>query len=200
MADAVKPKRATGARDRLMQAALELFLERGYDAVPTEEILARAGVSRGAMYHHFPGKIDLFRAVFEGVERRNIARIAGVAASAASTPFAQLEAACRTYLEQSETNLELQRIGLMQSRAVLGFENWRVVVRELGLGAWIGGVTAAIEAGEMIDVDPEFAAYMLSAVVIEGGLMIVTSPPEERTAARAHAEKVALALLSGLRR
>src|SRR4028119_890886 len=77
MAEAVKPKRATGARERLMQAGLELFLQRAYEDVPTEEILERAGVSRGALYHHFPGKIDLFRAVFLESERRNIRRIGG---------------------------------------------------------------------------------------------------------------------------
>ena len=200
MTEAVKPKRATGARERLIQAGLELFLERAYDDVPTEEILARAGVSRGALYHHFPGKVDLFRAVFMDTERRNIKLIGGAAAAAGGTPFERIETAVREYLYQCETNIELQRIGLMQSRAVLGFENWRETVRDLGMRSWIGGVREAIAAGEMVDVDPEWAAHMISATVIEGGLLIVMTPEEERSEARRQAEVVALSMLSGLRR
>ena len=183
-----------------MTAALELFLERDFADVGTEEILARAGVSRGAMYHHFPGKTDLFRAVFMETERRNIKLIGGAAAAAGGTPFERLETACRAYLRECETNIELQRIGLMQSRGVLGFENWRETVRDLGMRAWVSGVRASIEAGEMIDLDPEWAAHMISATVIEGGLLVVMAPPEERPAARERAEAVAIALLSGLRR
>ena len=54
----------------------ELFAERGYAAVGTEEIVARAGVTRGALYHHFRDKQDLFRAVFERLEEELVASIA----------------------------------------------------------------------------------------------------------------------------
>src|ERR687891_1957551 len=73
---------ARATRDALVQAALELFTERGYAGVGTEEIVARAKVTRGALYHHFRDKRDLFRAVHERVERELVegiaARIAGI--------------------------------------------------------------------------------------------------------------------------
>ena len=70
-----------GAREAMLEAAHALFMERDYDEVSTEEILERSGVSRGALYHHFPTKLDLFRAVWEASERRAIERIAAEGAA-----------------------------------------------------------------------------------------------------------------------
>src|ERR671911_635707 len=67
---------ARATRDALVQAALELFTERGYAGVGTEEIVARAKVTRGALYHHFRDKRDLFRAVHERVGRELMERVA----------------------------------------------------------------------------------------------------------------------------
>ena len=105
-----------GARDAVIEAARELFVERDYAAVSTEEIISRAGVSRGALYHHFPGKVDVFRAVFVDGERKLVERLASVAQPGA--PFESLRAGARAYLRECETNVELRRIGLVQSRAV----------------------------------------------------------------------------------
>src|SRR5919106_1042657 len=64
-----RAEQAAGTRSALLGAAHDLFAERGYAAVGTEEIVARAGVTRGALYHHFVDKRDLFRAVHEELER-----------------------------------------------------------------------------------------------------------------------------------
>src|SRR5271155_4324661 len=68
-----------GARDALVAAARQPFTERGFNDVSTGEILARAGVSRGAMYHHFRSKTDLFRAVYLAAERDAMQRVAASA-------------------------------------------------------------------------------------------------------------------------
>ena len=65
-----------GAREAVIGAALQLFAERGYDATTTEAILARSGVSKGAMYHHFPGKLELFEAVYIELEDSAMAELA----------------------------------------------------------------------------------------------------------------------------
>src|SRR5918992_1193496 len=59
----------------LLAAGRELFAERGYASVSTEEIVQRAGVTRGALYHHFADKKDLFRAVYEELESQLVASI-----------------------------------------------------------------------------------------------------------------------------
>ena len=118
-------------------------MERDYDQVSTEEILRRSGLSRGALYHHFPTKLDLFRAVFDASERRVLGRIAGQLRPDAS-PFDTLVDAAMAYLRQCETDDELRRIGLTQSRSVLGWEGWRAAATELGIGLVLAMVSAAI--------------------------------------------------------
>src|SRR5919198_2496978 len=72
-----KAEQSETTRKALLDAARELFAERGYTAVSTEEIVQRAGVTRGALYHHFRDKQDLFRAVYEQLETDVVAAITG---------------------------------------------------------------------------------------------------------------------------
>src|SRR5215217_9128831 len=78
----LRPERGEATRAALLGAARALFAERGYAGVGTEEIVRRAEVTRGALYHHFRDKKDLFRAVHEQVERELVEslgeRIAGL--------------------------------------------------------------------------------------------------------------------------
>jgi AcrR family transcriptional regulator len=187
-----------GAREALVEAAHDLFMQRDYDDVSTAEILERSGVSRGALYHHFPSKLELFRAVFEASERRAIELIAAEAAATATTPFDALLESAKAYLRQSETNEELRRIGLLQSRAVLGWAGWREAAAELGIGLTLAVVTAAIEAGELAAHDPETMALVLLGAMIEAATLIALA--DDRGAARERCEAVIVDLLTGLRR
>jgi AcrR family transcriptional regulator len=186
-----------GAREALVKAAHELFMERDYGEVSTEEILERSGVSRGALYHHFPAKLDLFRAVWEASERRVIGRLA-VDLPAGSTPFETLLFLVRGYMRAAETDEELRRIGLGQSRTVLGWEAWREASMALGLGATVAGVTAAVEAGELPPNDPGTMAVVVLGAAIEAAMLIVVAG--DPAAARERSEAVIVDLLEGLRR
>lgn len=186
-----------GARDALVEAAHGLFMERDYDDVSTEEILERSGVSRGALYHHFPSKQELFRAVYEASERRVLELVAAEAATAA-TPFDALLGSARAYLRQCESNEELRRIGILQSRAVLGWEGWRRAAAELGIGVALAVVAAAIEAGELPAHDPETLALVILGAMIEAATLIAVA--DDRREARERAEAVVVDLLEGLRR
>jgi AcrR family transcriptional regulator len=185
-----------GAREALVEAAHDLFMERDFDQVSIEEILARSGVSRGTLYHHFPSKLDLFEAVYVASEQRALARI-GAALSTESSPAEALLAAAKAYLRLCESDEELRRIGLTQSRAVLGWERWRELAGELGIGVVRALVTAAIEAGDLPRRDPETTAIVLLGALIEAAMLIVVA--EDRAAARERSELVIVDILEGLR-
>ncbi len=186
-----------GAKEALVEAAHALFMERDYDLVSIDEILRRSGVSRGALYHHFPSKLDLFRSVYEASERRVIARIVAEI-PAGSSPAEALVAGARAYLRHCEIDEEMRRIGLAQSRAVLGWEGWRAAATELGIGVVLGLVTAAIEAGELPPHEPETTALILLGALIEAAMPIVVA--EDRAAARERSEAVIVDLFLGIRR
>ena len=180
----------------MIDAARRLFIKRDYGEVSTADVLREAGVSRGALYHHFPSKRELYREVWRDSERRLLERLAAAAAEA-RTPFEALAAGCRAYLDESATNREFQRIGLLQSRTVLGWEAWREGIRDLGLATMRGGIEAAMEAGELRKTDPEATAHLVMAALIEAGLLIATA--RDREAARAAAEPPLMEMLEGLR-
>jgi AcrR family transcriptional regulator len=186
-----------GAREAVLEAARELFMERDYAQVSTEEILERAGVSRGALYHHFESKRDLYRAVWRDSEARLIDGLAAAAATA-GTPYEALAIGCRTYLDQAVSNREMRRIGLLQSRTVLGWEEWRQGIADLGLATMAATVQAAIDAGELRRTDVESTAHLMLAALIEAALLIVTA--DDPSAARRDAELPLMRMLEGLRR
>jgi AcrR family transcriptional regulator len=181
----------------LVGAARELFVERDFELVTTAEILERSGVSRGALYHHFPSKVDLFRAVYEASEWRVLGLLATDMA-AAETPFGALLAGARAYLRLAERDEEFRRIGLTQARTVFGWARWRAAAEQIGIAAARAAVEAALEAEELRPVDPEAAALILIGVLLEAAMPIVHA--EDRAAARARSEAVVVALLEGLRR
>lgn len=193
------PKRgrpSEGARDAVLAAARRLFIKRDYGEVSTADVLEEAGVSRGALYHHFPSKLELYREVWRDSERRLIERLAG-SAEGAETPFQALVLVCRAYLDEAATNRELQRIGLLQSRTVLGWEAWREGIRDLGLAGMCATIEAAMDSGELRRMDPEPTAHLVLAALIEAGLLIATST--DHKAARAGAEPPLIEMLEGLR-
>jgi AcrR family transcriptional regulator len=195
--DGRRGRPSEGAREALVAAARELFIERDYDHVSIDEILERSRVSRGALYHHFPAKLDLFRAVWEASERRLIEELAAQV-PVSSSPFDVLVGLARAYLHAAETDEELRRIGLGQARSVFGWEAWREAAGEIGLGVALAVVRAAIEAGELPEEDPEAVTFVIYGALLEAAMLIVTD--EDPRAARERAEPVVAAVLEGLRR
>src|SRR6476660_1613378 len=123
---------AQATRDALIRAALELFTNSGYASVGTEEIVARARVTRGALYHHFEDKRDLFRAVFERVEGDLMERI-GSTMESADDAWDLMVAGMRAFLDACEEPA-VKQISLTDAPAVLGWEEWREIDNRHGLG------------------------------------------------------------------
>src|SRR5690606_8160720 len=107
-----------------------LFAERGYAGTATEEIVADAGITRGALYYHFADKADLFRAVFEELAAEVVARI-DAAAAAARGGGASLRAGCHAWLDAC-LDPAVQRIVLLDGPSVLGWEEWRRIDARYG--------------------------------------------------------------------
>src|ERR1044071_3238143 len=105
-----KAEQAEATRSALIGTARRLFATRGYASVSTEEVVRGAGVTRGALYHHFRDKRDLFRAVFEQTEEEIVAAI-GARMDGASDPMALLAEGVRAYLDACGDPV-LMRIGL----------------------------------------------------------------------------------------
>src|ERR1044072_5405861 len=140
-------ERSEATRRALGEAARPLFAAGGYAGVGTEEIVRSAGGTRGALYHHFGGKRDLFEAVYEQVEADLAERVAaGAPAANAESPREAMRAGAEMFL-QACTEPEAQQIALLDGPAVLGWDRWREIEGEDGLGLIEARLEAAIGAG-----------------------------------------------------
>jgi AcrR family transcriptional regulator len=172
--------RSEATRRLLVTAARTLFGERGYASVGTEEIVRAAGVTRGALYHQFRDKTDLFAAVAEQVEAEIVTRVAEGAA-AATGPVDELRTGMRLFLDAC-AEPEVERIILLDAPAVLGWEAWRDLAGRYGLGLVQAVLQAAIEAGAIIPQPVEPLAHVLIGALDECALYVARA--EDPDAAR----------------
>src|SRR5579862_8005947 len=134
-------------REQLIEVATGLFAERGYEETSIDAVLAAAGVSRGALYHHFAGKDALFEAVLEAVENDVTARLTAAIAGAPDAVSA-VESAALTWIEMAGDPV-IQRIILIDAPAVLGLERWRALNEEYSLGATRALLQAVADDGRL---------------------------------------------------
>lgn len=188
---------STGARAAILDAARELFAGHGYDGVSTAMIIERAGVSRGAMYHHFDGKRELFEQLYVELEDELIGRLAA-AATRASSPIAALRSGSRAYLRECEQPSDWVQINLRQSREVLGADRWQQLAADRGIGAIRATIAAAMEGGEMAADDAAVVASIYLAALVEAGLQVAAAA--DPRPAREAAERTLDRMLDGLSR
>jgi AcrR family transcriptional regulator len=188
---------AAATRARIVQSARELVIEHGYDGVSTDQVLRRAGVSRGGLYHHFSGKHELMCAVLEAVERDFSVRLAA-AVSDAPDPFAALETGVQWYLDECLRSVELQRIGLYEGRKALGWSAWRETIAPYGLEMLAAGLEAAVAADQLVAVDPHALAHMILALLHEAVTVILNAP--DPVSERERVGTAVGAIIEGLRK
>ena len=191
-----RAERAEATRAELLRAARELFAERGYAAVGTEEIVRTARVTRGALYHHFRDKRDLFREVHESLERELVERIGAVIADV-EDPVELFEVGLRAFLDAC-TEPAMIRIALLDAPTVLGWEEWREIDARYGLGIVSYGIQNVIDAGLMAPREVRPLAHLVLAALGEAALLIANA--DDPAAARREVEGPLLALLEGLTR
>jgi AcrR family transcriptional regulator len=173
-------ERSESTRDALVEAARALFAARGYAEVGTEEIVRMAGVTRGALYHHFDGKRDLFEAVYERVEADLAQRIAAGALDAGTeSPLDAMRAGAEMFLRAC-TEPEAQQIALLDGPSVLGWDRWREIAAKHGLGLIEASLQAAIDAGAIDDQPVRPLAHVLMGGLDEAAMLVARAEEPEQ--------------------
>lgn len=160
--------RTEETRSALLSAGRALFIDKGYAGTGTPEIVKAANVTRGALYHHFRDKEDLFRAVVEQESRAVAAEIERGATQAAS-PLAALKQGSSAYFSAMAVDGRA-RLLLLDGPAVLGPEEMSRIDRDTGGGSLLDGLAALF--GEPADRETEALAEMLSAAFDRAALAI----------------------------
>jgi AcrR family transcriptional regulator len=176
----------------LVSAARELFAAQGFAKTSLDDVVARAGLTKGALYHHFKGKKELFEAVFER-EQARIAELVGQAYHAEEDRWSGFHAGCRAYFEAC-LDRGVQQITLIDGPAVLGSDRLREIEdRHTVAGLRMGLETAMRE--ELIAHRPlEPLVQMLNGAISEAAMLVVRSENQRQATSEVLAE---LALMLG---
>jgi AcrR family transcriptional regulator len=188
-------ERSQATRTALMAAARPLFAEHGYAGVATEEIVRAAGLTRGALYHQFGGKRELFEAVYEQIEHELAQRIAEEALGAGD-PLKALQTGMELFLDAC-LEQEVQRILLLDAPAVLGWERWREIGAEAGLGRIEAVLQVAIDAGTIKEQPVKPLAHVVMGAMDEAAMLVARA--EDPAAMRVEVAATMQSLLDGLR-
>jgi AcrR family transcriptional regulator len=193
-----RAEHASDTRTALLASARRLFATEGYDGTGTEQIVAEARVTRGALYHHFRDKADLFRAVMEEAAS-DVARqlIGDRLDEAPGSPLADIQAGIGAFLDVCVGG-DFQRIVLTDGPRVLGDDAWDQLVERYGRSILEEWLSRAVAAGDIEPVPVGSLARLLIAMLAEASLAIARA--SDPAATRADMATTLDRLLSGLRR
>jgi AcrR family transcriptional regulator len=156
-------------RRALLASARAVFTEVGYAAAGTEEIVARTGLTRGALYHHFADKRGLFRAVLEDIQTELAAEVDRRARSTKGDTMERLRAGFHAYLDVALRD-DVRRILLVDGPAVLGWDEWNEIDRQYAYGATRAALQRAMASGELADAPLDELTHVLLGAVTQAGL------------------------------
>jgi AcrR family transcriptional regulator len=178
----------------LLSAARDRFARDGYAGTSLDAVAGAAGVTKGALYHHFSGKQDLFRAVFEEEQRRLVGLVAE-AYGKQDDPWDAFYEGCRAYLEAT-ADPAVQRIVSLDAPSALGWDTVREIETESSFGSIVAGLKRAMKAGRIVERPAEPLAHLLFGALGEGAIAIATAR-DQRKALRSVLESMR-ALLDAL--
>ena len=157
-------------RAALISVATELFAAHGYEATAIPAVLQAAGVSRGALYHHFESKEALFEAVLESVEAGVMARVTRSAA-AARNPLDGLRRGCDAYLALCREP-KVRQISLVDAPVVVGWQRWREIDEQHAFGLVKGAIAAIAADGRLKPELVDVVAHIVLASLVEVALLV----------------------------
>jgi AcrR family transcriptional regulator len=193
-----RAEHAADTREALLAAARRLFAANGYDGTGTEQIVAEARVTRGALYHHFRDKADLFRAAMaEAAGEVAAALVDEQLAAEAASPLQEIRDGVSAFLDVCVGGGDFQRIVLVDGPRVLGDDAWEELVNRYGRSLLEEWLDRAIEAGDLAPVPAGALARLLIAMLTEASLTIASAA--DPATARAELGEVLDRLINGLR-
>jgi AcrR family transcriptional regulator len=189
-------ERAAETRAALIEAARPLFAAQGFAEVALETIVRAAGVTRGALYHHFADKTELFAAVFEKVEGEVAARMGeAIAASNQTDPVEVMRLGADFWLDVC-SDPEVQRIVLVDAPAVLGWTRWTEIGDRYNTGMVRALLTNAVETGRIPPQPIEATVLTILGAMREATLYVARA--EDHDQARKDAGAVMNRLIRAL--
>ncbi|MCY4387459.1 MAG: TetR/AcrR family transcriptional regulator [Desulfurellaceae bacterium] len=195
-----KAEQSEATRAVLLQAARELFTERGYADTGTEDIAQRAGVTRGALYYQFRDKPGLFRAVLEDLNLNISTQVVSAMQANQEEPGdlwdLLVNAGREVYLDAC-LDPAFQRIVLIEAATVLGWEEKRAEDEKYGLGIIRGMIHALLEAGLIAPQPVEPLAHLVLSAITDAAMYIARA--DDIPAARKEMGASLERLFSGLR-
>ncbi|MEY2476562.1 MAG: hypothetical protein QOG87_1877 [Actinomycetota bacterium] len=174
-----KAEQAEATRAALLGTARSLFAARGFASTSTEELVAAAGVTRGALYYHYTDKRALFEAVFEDLERELVEALLAKLSAVADDPLALLHGGVEAFLDAC-LDPAIQRIALLEAPAVLGWERYREIEQTYGLGVARAALQSAMDAGVVTKQPVEPLAHVLFGGLVEAALYMAAAPDQRR--------------------
>ena len=193
---ATQGERRTATRGAIIEAASLLFGEQGFGATTVDQIAARAGIAKGAVYHHFATKEAVFEAVFEAVSEVLAGEVK--AASRQSADPLEAMAVGNAYYFAACAQGPRRQIILRDGPGVLGWERWREVDARHFSRMIPRSLAAAMETGLLEPQPVEPLARLILGGVTEAAMACAASDDPVRTSRET---SVALsAILNGLRR
>jgi AcrR family transcriptional regulator len=186
----LKVEKGLATRRQLVATATELFAAQGYEATSIDNVLDAAGVSRGALYHHFPGKEALFEAVLEDVEAQLAADVVA-AAEATGDPRSSLQAGCLAWLQRLRDPV-VRRIVLVDAPAVVGWARWREIDECHWFGLLKSALAESLPPSRLDATSLDVLAHMLLAALNELAFVIARADDPEAAAHAGHAAVVDL--------
>jgi len=196
---AVKSRReqySEATRNALLEAATALFFERGFGRTALEDVAAAAQVTRGAVYHHFANKQQLFEAVLEALETQAKGRVLAATAGV-DDPWEAAMTGLDAFLDQCSDPV-YGRVVWQEGPVALGWARWKECEEEHAYGLIEGFVRALTDAGLIevgsIDLATRFCFHLLGAA----GQALADADESSKPTTRADCANLTRRMLSGL--
>lgn len=168
-------ERSATTRAAILAAARELFGRQGYAGTGREEIAVRAGVSRGALYHHFASKAEVFAAVAEAIDAELVELVVGAAGPPGSRSAVEALGLAAAAYVRACADPDVGRI-VIDAPSVLGPQAYRAMSARVCQALLAPAIRAIATEGRSVPGDPDLVAALLLALLDEAASTVGAEP------------------------